>query len=92
MKTIMCAIYKGSKKYDSYLYIENEGDFSFIPDALHTMMGDLEFIMELELTSIRKLAGANVTEVMQQLEQQGYYLQMPLTEVDRLVTYGKKLN
>ena len=72
-----CAIYKGSKKYDSYLYIEKEDDFSRVPEALLKMLGELEFVMALELSAERKLAQADVNAVMAKLEDEGFYLQMP---------------
>ena len=72
-----CVIYKGSKKYDSYLYIEKEDDFSRVPDALMSMLGTLEFVMALELSPERKLAQADVEAVMAKLKDEGFYLQMP---------------
>ena len=72
-----CAIYKGSKKYDSYLYIEKEDDFSRVPDALISMLGKLEFVMALELSAERQLAQADVNAVMEKLKSEGFYLQMP---------------
>ncbi len=44
---------------------------------LKRMMGTLEFVMELELSAERKLAQADVNEVMIKLEDEGFYLQMP---------------
>jgi len=75
-----CSIYKGIKKYDAYLYIEKEGDFSRLPDALLKMMGGLEFVMNLELNEARKLSQADIVEVRAQLKEEGFYLQMPQKE------------
>jgi uncharacterized protein YcgL (UPF0745 family) len=72
-----CAIYKGKKRPDDYLYIEAEDDFSRIPQALLDIMGELQFVISLELSADRKLAQADVTQVMQLLSEQGYYLQIP---------------
>ena len=72
-----CAIYKGNKRPDDYLYIENENDFSRVPKALLDMMGKLHFVISLELSADRQLAQADVHQVMRQLTDQGYYLQMP---------------
>lgn len=72
-----CVIYKGEKKQDTYLYIERDGDFSRVPEALLKMLGMLEWVMALELTSDRTLVQADPEQVRRQLNEQGYYLQMP---------------
>lgn len=72
-----CVIYKGDRKQDTYLYIEREGDFSRVPEALLKMLGMLEWVMALELTPGRTLVQADPEQVRRQLKEQGYYLQMP---------------
>ncbi|MEJ2143424.1 MAG: YcgL domain-containing protein [Gammaproteobacteria bacterium] len=72
-----CAIYKGHKKDDHYLFIEKQDDFSRVPEALLKMMGNMELIMTLELSPERKLAQADINQVINSLRDQGYYFQMP---------------
>jgi uncharacterized protein YcgL (UPF0745 family) len=72
-----CAIYKGNKRPDDYLYVENEEDFSRVPQSLLDIMGELSLVISLELSAERQLAQADVTKVMQLLSEQGYYLQIP---------------
>ena len=72
-----CVIYKGKKRPGDYLYVEKENDFSRIPQDLLDMMGTLSLVISLELSADRKLAQADVTQVMQQLSEQGFYLQIP---------------
>ena len=72
-----CAIYKGPKKIDHFLYVENEGDFSRVPQALLDVLGQLQLIMTLELGPERALAQADAEQVRTALREQGYYLQMP---------------
>jgi uncharacterized protein YcgL (UPF0745 family) len=80
-----CAIYKGPKKLDHYLYVEQEGDFSRVPQSLLALLGELQLIMTLELGPERKLAQADAAQVRRALQDQGYYLQMPpRTEPERL--------
>lgn len=74
---MQCAIYKGSKKVNSYLFVMQEDDFSSVPQSLLDMLGVLEFVMLLELDESRRLAQANPVQVMQQLEAEGYFLQIP---------------
>jgi uncharacterized protein YcgL (UPF0745 family) len=41
------------------------------------MLGKLEFVMEVDLAEREKLARIDSKQVRLQLEQQGYYLQLP---------------
>src|SRR3569832_1820029 len=72
-----CAIYKSLKKFDSYLYVEKEGEFARVPAPLLQMLGRLEFVMTIELTPRRMLANADSSQVCLQLCEHGYFLQLP---------------
>lgn len=72
-----CAIYKSSQKLDLYLYVREKDEFSDIPEPLLKSMGKPQFVMELELSPDRTLARADVAQVMQSLEEKGFYVQMP---------------
>lgn len=86
MKTV---IYKGHKKQDSYLYIEQEDDFSRVPEILITALGKLELVMTVDLSSQKKLACADIKQVISALQEDGFYLQMP-NESEKLALAGKK--
>lgn len=86
MKTV---IYKGHKKQDSYLYIEQEDDFSRVPEILITALGKLELVMTVDLSSEKKLARADIKQVISALQEDGFYLQMP-NESEKLALAGKK--
>ena len=77
-----CAIYKGPKKIDHYLYVEREDDFSRVPEVLLDMLGKLELVMTLELSPGRTLAQADISQVRHALLDQGYYFQMPPRMID----------
>ena len=72
-----CYVYKSLRKSDSYLYIKERDAFDVIPDTLRTLLGRLQFVMELDLGGRDKLANADPAEVMRLLDTQGYYLQLP---------------
>ncbi len=78
---MLCSIYKGLKKTGSYLYIKNRDDFSAIPESLLTIMGKLEFVMLLDLKSSTRLVQANITDVLNELELNGFYLQLADPEI-----------
>ena len=73
-------IYKGSRKANTYLFIAEKDNFETVPDGLLTLLGNLEFVLSVELTEGRKLARADAREVRSQLEHQGFYLQLPPAE------------
>ncbi len=75
-----CAIYKGNKKQDAYLYLSAKDDFSRVPDGLLKIMGRLQHVMDLELTPTRRLAQEDVDEVIRHLQEQGWFLQLPPKE------------
>jgi uncharacterized protein YcgL (UPF0745 family) len=72
-----CFVYKSLKKVDNYIYINQKDNFEKIPKKLLLLFGKPKFTIEFELTVGRKLALADANQVMQSLNEQGYYLQMP---------------
>ena len=80
---MQCWIYKSSRRAETYLYLRHEGDTSKVPGALIEAMGTLELVMELSLSHERNLARASAEQVIRDLEQRGYYLQMPPAEQPR---------
>lgn len=77
---MFCAIYKSTRKQDTYLYVATKDDFSRVPEQLLSMMGTPAHVMDLELTPERRLAREDVGEVMRCLSEQGWFLQMPPRE------------
>lgn len=72
-----CFVYKSLKKVDTYIYINQKDNFEKIPQKLLQLFGKLELAIELELTVESKLAFADTKLVIKNLNEQGYYLQMP---------------
>jgi len=74
---MQCVVYKGSKKTNCYLYVKQKDDFKDVPASLLGMLGELEFVMDLNLSGRNKLGYADIKEVRRLLEQEGFFLQMP---------------
>ena len=74
---MQCAIYKSRRKQDTYLYLATKDDFSPIPDPLLKLIGELIHVMDLDLRPERKLAREDVAEVLRNLRERGWHLQMP---------------
>ena len=72
-----CFVYKSIKKADSYIYLNEKDNFQKLPEQLLMLFCKPEGTLEFDLTVDRKLALADVQQVLQSLDDQGYYLQMP---------------
>lgn len=72
-----CVVYRSTRKADTYLYVEREGDFTRVPESLQRMLGGLEQVMTVDLVPERRLARADVETVRRRLVDDGYFLQVP---------------
>ena len=72
-----CTIYKGDRKMDAYLFVRHPSDISQVPTSLLKLMGTLEIVTSLKLTPNSKLARADPTNILQHIEDYGFYLQLP---------------
>ena len=81
---MICYVYKSSRKQDTYLYILEKDDFSCLPETVLKVFGPPEFSLSFDLQSDRKLAQADSSEVLNKLETDGFYLQLPKSYFDLL--------
>lgn len=84
-----CEIYKSSKKDEMYLYVARPEQYSSedaeaefnpleqMPEALRQAFGRATFVMKLELHQDRKLSRVNVLHVMDAIQNNGFFIQMP---------------
>lgn len=70
-------IFKGSKKEEMYLYVDQKTGTAQVPEPLLQSFGRLESVMIMPLTAERKLARVSAEEVLQGIEADGFFLQMP---------------
>lgn len=78
---MICYVYRSRRRADTYLYLPRQDDFSAVPDALMRVFGAADFALEFELTPQRRLAQADAGEVLRNLREQGFHLQMPPANV-----------
>jgi uncharacterized protein YcgL (UPF0745 family) len=74
---MQCSVYKSHRQSDYFLFVSREEGLSRLPDGLKRLLGRLEKVMDLELHPRRLLAQADARQVMRQIAECGYYLQMP---------------
>ena len=76
-KRIICSIYRSKKKDEMYLYVDKTKALSLVPESLLSMFGKPEHRMDMLLTADKKLAKANAEDILSNIDEKGYYLQMP---------------
>lgn len=76
---MLCQVYRSPRREQMYLYVSKQEGLERVPEALLAQFGEPEPIMLLNLDGSRKLARADADKVVQQIREQGYYLQMPPT-------------
>ena len=82
-----CDIYKFSKRSDLYVYIarpnfpddaeEIKDWLAILPKDFRQAIGRESFVMHLDLDKTPKLARVDKAEVLDKLNSQGYFVQMP---------------
>lgn len=76
---MLCQVYRSPRREQMYLYVSKQDGLARVPEPLLRQFGEPEPIMLLNLDGTRKLARADADKVVEQIRQQGYYLQMPPT-------------
>ena len=79
--SIDCSIFKTNKKEGAYLYLAKSTDFEQLPESLQQLFSEQVEVMELTVTPDISLATEDVTQVMENLREQGFHLQLQPVEV-----------
>ncbi|MFT5259983.1 MAG: hypothetical protein ACI9J2_001793 [Saprospiraceae bacterium] len=74
---IDCQVFKSAKQPDTYLYLERKKQHSELPEGLLTLLGDINPILHFKLHPEKRLAQAKAIDVIQAIQENGFYLQMP---------------
>lgn len=62
---------------DMYLFVDAKVDLTPVPEELLAQFGKPVEALSLMLTATRKLARADAARVLECIEEQGFYLQLP---------------
>lgn len=88
---MQCFVYRSRKQPDMYVYLPQKDDFSTIPDVLVHKLGILEFALEFDLHPEKKLAKENAQDVINNINHQGFHLQMP-DQLETVAALDTRLN
>jgi hypothetical protein len=90
----LCKIFRSSRHEGMYLYVDFKQGLESVPPELMRRFGKPVEAMTLVLKPERRLARADVVEVIAAIERDGFYLQMPpsvVNDMQRLATANDKL-
>ena len=92
---LICDIYKSPREEEMFLYVNKTEALTRVPEALLEKFGKPRHVMTLLLEPGKKLARVEVERVMEQIEETGFYLQMPPlkdTEMQEIHLKNTKMN
>lgn len=72
-----CYVYRSKKNREMYLYLPEKDQLDRVPESLIKLIGEIEFSFEFKLDTKRKLLRYESSEVMRNLQDNGFFLQMP---------------
>ena len=86
------SVFRSRQKRDTYIYLQRGKDWDELPSELKELFGVPEAAMDLVLTPDRKLARATGGQVMEAIEDKGFFLQMPEKLDSYIVNFKEKLD
>ena len=85
------SVFRSTKKMDTYIYVRRGQDWQELPEALRSIFGQPAHAMDLLLTPDKKLARTTGEEVLNALEEKGFFLQMPEEQDTYIVDFKRKV-
>lgn len=76
-----CFVYKSLRRAETFIYLAERDAFERIPEALRRPLGELQFVLELQLGPQRKLAREDAAVVRANLAAHGVHVQFPPNSV-----------
>lgn len=70
-------IYRSSREEEMYLYVDKKEGLSRVPAELMEKFGRANLALSMILEPTKKLARADATRVLEDIQNRGFYLQLP---------------
>jgi uncharacterized protein YcgL (UPF0745 family) len=77
---MQCFVYASLRRTDSYLWLATRDGFEVLSESLKSLLGELRFVLEMQLDEQRKLPVEDAAQVIEHLRTQGWHLQLPPLE------------
>lgn len=84
---MFCTVLKSHRKADTYLYIRKDTQLDELPENLLQLFSPHTVVTTLHVTPARKLARMQGAELLQHIEKDGFFLQLPPTQADLLALH-----
>ncbi|MHC1480890.1 YcgL domain-containing protein [Frateuria aurantia] len=81
-----CFVYASARKPETYVWLDAPERATALPEQLTELLGTLRLVLEVDLDSGRKLPREDAATVLQNLQQQGWHLQMPPPQVSPAIS------
>lgn len=75
-----CFVYASQRKPDTYVWLAARDGFGVLPESLALLLGELRFVLEVQLDAQRPLPHEDSRVVLDHLRTQGWHLQLPPQE------------
>lgn len=85
----LCTVFKSPKKDEMYLYTDRLEGLKRVPKELLELFGTPKEVMALPLSEDRDLGRADAQKVLDEIEEKGFYLQMPPAREDYMLDIHK---
>ena len=85
----ICSVYLSLRKDEMYLYVDKRDQLNKVPEALLEMFGTPKHVMDMPLKADRKLARVDAAKVLSEIEEKGFFLQMPPPKDDYMLDIYK---
>ena len=83
MKRLLTTVYRSPRIAEMYLYVDRSEGLKRVPDVLLQRFGVPEQVSLLLITPERRLARVSAMDVLKQIEQVGFFLQLPPPPIER---------
>ena len=80
-----CYIYRSEKKTNTYLYLDCPLEQAELADDLRVLFAPMVLAMELDLNEQTRLGREDISKVLENLEINGYHLQLPPAQDSLLI-------
>ena len=81
----ICSVFKSSRKDEMYLYVDKRDQLNRVPEPLLEMFGAALHVMDMPLTEKRELARVDTAKVLSEIDEKGFFLQMPPPKDDYML-------
>lgn len=88
----LCAVYKSSRRADTYFYLANKDDFGRVPKTLLEHFGKPVFLMLVPIIKHKTIANIPTQELIEKVNKDGFYLQLPPKPENLLERHLKEQN